>query len=54
MKRDATKTEGIYLTLDMEILDKIEHAAKEYGVTRQDLIRLWIGEKIRIIEVEEK
>jgi hypothetical protein len=54
MKRDVLQTQGIYLTLDAEVLKKIEQAAEQYGVSRQDLIRMWIGEKIKVICQDKK
>jgi hypothetical protein len=47
----VNETTQISLTLNKEILNKIDIAAKVHGTNRQELLRVWIGEKVKCIEV---
>jgi hypothetical protein len=45
------ETTQISLTLNKEILEKVNVAAKVHGVSVQELLRVWIGEKAKCLEV---
>ncbi len=48
MGKDATTTTGIFLTLDIAMLERIDQAAKFYNVKRNEIIRRWISDGIQI------
>jgi hypothetical protein len=47
VNKDATTTTGIFLTLDIELLKKIDEAAKFYHIKRNELLRRWASDGVR-------
>jgi hypothetical protein len=46
MTRDALKTEQISLTIPKIWFDKLEMLEKVYGLTKQEIIRQWLADKL--------
>lgn len=46
MGKDATTTTGIYLTLNITMLEKIKQIADSYHLKQNELIRRWISDGI--------
>lgn len=44
---DVSPTQCVSITFPPRVLATIEEQATQYGVTRQDLIKVWIGERIK-------
>jgi hypothetical protein len=51
MGKDATTTTGIFLTIDITMLEKIDQAAKFYSVKRNELIRRWLSDGIQTFAI---
>jgi hypothetical protein len=49
MPRNALETEHIYLTVSKKWYGEMARIANEKGLSMQDLIRDWIGEKINLL-----
>jgi hypothetical protein len=49
MPKNALKNNAIFLTLDIELLKKIDKAAEFYHIRRNELIRGWLSDNIRLM-----
>lgn len=46
MGRDALQSEQISLTIPKSWFDKLEMLEKVYGLTKQEIIRQWLADKL--------